>query len=98
MSTGAMKAGEDYVVMIGCYTMETLAMWVACLSLGIAVAVSVSYTIYFLICDFSQPSCLLAFSNLRESILQIHLCMYRYGSSSLEVFELTYCLTHRMGC
>ena len=38
-----MKAGEDYVVMIGCYTMETLAMWVACLSLGIAVAVSVSY-------------------------------------------------------
>ena len=60
MSTGAMKAGEDYVVRIGCYTMETLAMWVACLSLGIAVAVSVNYTIY----GFLQPSCLLAFSNL----------------------------------
>lgn len=36
LSLGILKTGEDFSAMIGCFSMEALAVWVGCISIGVA--------------------------------------------------------------
>ena len=49
LSLGILEPGEDCVVLLGCYALETLAVWVACMLLGIAVAVGLWFTVELLL-------------------------------------------------
>ena len=55
LSLGILEPGEDCVVLLGCYTLETLAVWVACMLLGIAVAVGLRFTVELLLPYFGLP-------------------------------------------
>ena len=49
LSLGVLEPGEDCVVLLGCYALETLAVWVACMLIGIAVAVGLWFTVELLL-------------------------------------------------
>ena len=39
VSLDVLEPGVDSILIIGCYSLEALAVWVACLSIGISVVV-----------------------------------------------------------